>query len=73
LNEEIKLLLEPIRLGLLKPLATITSDIPDQGIHSGRYYFFPFFQDTRLYREGLLDKSHFELYLEDYDQVILFL
>lgn len=72
LNEEIRIMLEPCRLGLMKPLATIHTDIPTDGIHAGRYYFFPFFQDTRLYRE-LLDRSSFELYLSDCDELFAFM
>jgi len=38
----------------------------------GRYFYFPYFSDTRIYRQSF-DFKDFELYLEDYEQIQLFL
>jgi len=41
-------MIEPVNLGVLKPLGEILED-RGNGIVKGLYYYFPFFQDTRIY------------------------
>lgn len=66
-SEEIRLLLEPCYLGLLKPIGTLES--PCGAIPSGRYFYFPIFSDTRVYREV---GSDFGVYREGYEAVKAF-
>lgn len=67
ISDDVKKMLEPIYLGLLKPLAKISPGL-DEYLAPGYYYYFPFFCDTRIYRESLDHKS-FGLFLEDFDQL----
>jgi hypothetical protein len=59
-------MLDPINLGLLKPIATITESPDEKSLPLGHYYFFPFYSDTRLYHASL-DKSMHQLFLEEYE------
>ena len=69
-SEEIRLLLEPVYLGLLKPMGIVLSPI-EELIPEGSYYFFPIFYDTRIYRETL-DKKEFSLFLDNYESIKTF-
>jgi hypothetical protein len=55
-------------MALLKPLHTLNpGDIPpDFNLPAGSYFYFPFFGDTRLYRESLNQARTFELFIDDY-------
>eukprot|EP00347_Sterkiella_histriomuscorum_P006888 403351054 len=75
MSDELKLWLEPINMGLLKPLGTInkyygpfTQEETTVELQPGHYFYFPYFSDTRIYRQSL-DQFTFELYLEDYNQI----
>jgi hypothetical protein len=64
-------MLDPIYLGLLKPLSKISPGFEEQ-VAPGYYYYFPFFSDTRIYRETL-DHQGFNLFLEDYNELTFFI
>lgn len=64
-------MLDPIYLGLLKPLSKISPGFEEQ-VAPGYYYYFPFFSDTRIYRETL-DHQSFNLFLEDYNELNFFI
>ena len=69
LGDEIKQMLDPIYLGLLKPLVVVAQPFEqiDQ-IETGRYFYFPFFSDTRIYKETL-DHLKFTLFMEDFQEI----
>jgi hypothetical protein len=64
-------MLDPIYLGLLKSLAKISEGL-EESVKSGYYYYFPFFSDTRIYRETL-DHKDFGLFLEDFEDLSFFI
>jgi len=66
-TEDIRLMLEPCYLGLLKPIGTLESACGS--IPAGRYFFFPIFSDTRIYREAA---GEFGVYKEGYEDVKAF-
>jgi hypothetical protein len=61
---------DPLNLGHLEPITTIESSV-DESLLPGRYYYFPFFGDTRIYLEAL-DHSSLRLLLEDLDDISFF-
>jgi hypothetical protein len=71
ISDEVKQLLDPVYLGLLKPLSKISPGFEEQ-VAPGYYYYFPFFSDTRIYRETL-DHQGFSLFLEDFDELTFFI
>jgi hypothetical protein len=71
ISDEVKQWLDPIYLGLLKPLSKISPGFEEK-IAKGYYYYFPFFSDTRIYRETL-DHQSFMLFLEDYEELSFFI
>jgi hypothetical protein len=71
ISDEVKQWLDPVYLGLLKPLSKISPGFEDQ-VTPGFYYYFPFFSDTRIYRETLNHES-FSLFLEDFDELSFFI
>lgn len=73
MSDELKLLIEPFNLGLLKPLGEIKEDILD--VKKGKYYYFPHFQDTRIYWQGYNEDGNysFNLFTEDFDTINILL
>lgn len=72
INEEVKQLIEPFNMAILKPIGKINSSIDEASLKEGSYYYFPHFQDTRIYR--IYDgqdhtKNNFELYCEDLEDI----
>jgi hypothetical protein len=53
INDEVKQLIEPFNMAILKPIGEITPECEDEqlNIKQGSYYYFPHFQDTRIYRK----------------------
>jgi hypothetical protein len=71
MSDQVKQMLDPIYLGLLKPLALINKGLEDH-IKPGFYYYFPFFSDTRIYRETL-DHKDFGIFMEDFEDLTFFI
>jgi hypothetical protein len=71
INPESKTSLESFNIGLLKSLSSLKSDV-NEYLLAGEYFYFPFFNDTRLYRQSH-DRAVFELISDDYDYIILLL
>lgn len=63
--------MDSVNIGLLKSLSQLKSDV-GENLKSGEYFYFPFFNDTRLYRQSF-DKTVFELVSDDFDYINILL
>lgn len=61
-------MLDPIHLGLVKPIATISSSPDTNILPIGHYYYFPYYGDTRIYLQSL-DYSTHKLFIENYEDL----